>query len=76
MARTQSVTLVKPAVMAALNAVEHRVRPMPCRQCGGELLARCPVCAARFSSAFAVDCEACGAPLRPPEQIGVPIRRR
>jgi rRNA maturation endonuclease Nob1 len=46
-----------------------------CPQCGGELRARCPACAARFSSAFAVDCEACGGPLRPREQFGVPIRR-
>jgi len=37
--------------------------------------ARCPECDARFSSAFAVECEACGAELRPPEQFGVKIRR-
>jgi predicted RNA-binding Zn-ribbon protein involved in translation (DUF1610 family) len=36
---------------------------------------RCPECGARFSSAFAVDCEACGAQLRPNEQFGAPIRR-
>jgi predicted nucleic acid-binding Zn ribbon protein len=46
-----------------------------CPQCGGELRARCPSCGARFSSAFAVDCETCGAALRSPEQFGVPIRR-
>jgi predicted nucleic acid-binding Zn ribbon protein len=46
-----------------------------CPQCNGELRSRCPACDARFSSAFAVDCEACGAPLRPPNQFGVPIRR-
>ena len=46
-----------------------------CPQCGGELRARCPACDARFSSAFAVDCEACGAPLRSPEQFGVRIRK-
>lgn len=49
--------------------------PTECTQCGGEIRSRCPACAARFSSAFAVDCEACGAALRPNEQFGVPIRR-
>ena len=46
-----------------------------CPQCGGELRTRCPECGARFSSAFAVDCEACGSALRPPELYGVPIRK-
>ena len=46
-----------------------------CPQCGRELRARCPACGARFSSAFAVDCEACGGPLRPPEHFGVRIRK-
>src|SRR6185295_2945356 len=32
--------------------------PTACPQCGGELRSRCPACGARFSSAFAVDCEA------------------
>ena len=49
--------------------------PPECPQCGGELRAHCPSCDARFSSAFAVECEACGAQLRPPEQFGVPIRK-
>ena len=49
--------------------------PAACPQCGGELRARCPECTARFSSAFAVECEACGAALRPAEQFGVPIRK-
>jgi ribosomal protein S27E len=49
--------------------------PGMCPQCAGELRARCPECNARFSSAFAVECEACGAELRPPEQFGVKIRR-
>jgi hypothetical protein len=40
------------------------------------MLRRCPACAAPFSSAFAVDCESCGAPLREPELFGVAIRRR
>ena len=53
---------------------EHELSPT-CPQCGGELRARCPECEARFSSAFAVDCEACGAALRPREQFGVPIRK-
>ena len=49
--------------------------PTECPQCGGEMRHRCPSCDARFSSAFAVDCEACGAALRPDEQFGVKIRR-
>ena len=49
--------------------------PSACPQCGGELRARCPDCGTRFSSAFAVECEACGAALRAPEQFGVPIRK-
>ena len=46
-----------------------------CPHCGGELRARCPACDARFSSAFAVECESCGQALRPREHFGVPIRR-
>jgi hypothetical protein len=49
--------------------------PSTCPQCGGELRSACPTCGARISSAFAVDCEACGDPLRPPELFGVSIRR-
>jgi hypothetical protein len=49
--------------------------PKRCAQCAGEMRWRCPACEARFSSAFAVDCETCGAALRPREQFGVPIRR-
>ncbi len=49
--------------------------PAACPQCGGEMRARCPGCGARFSSAFAVECEACGTALRPAEQFGVRIRR-
>jgi predicted RNA-binding Zn-ribbon protein involved in translation (DUF1610 family) len=49
--------------------------PAACPACGGELLARCPACDARFSSAFAVKCEACGAALRPEQQFGIPIRK-
>ena len=49
--------------------------PAACPQCEGELRVRCPECGARFSSAFAVECEACGAALRPPELMGMPIRK-
>ena len=49
--------------------------PQTCPQCAGEMRSRCPACAARFSSAFAVECESCGAALRAAEQFGVPIRR-
>jgi ribosomal protein S27E len=49
--------------------------PTECPQCAGELRARCPACGARFSSAFAVDCEACGEALRPDAQFGVRIRK-
>ena len=53
---------------------EHEL-PAACPQCEGEMRSRCPACAARFSSAFAVECEACGEPLRAAEQFGVPIRK-
>jgi predicted RNA-binding Zn-ribbon protein involved in translation (DUF1610 family) len=49
--------------------------PLVCPQCAGEMRWRCPACHARFSSAFAVECEACGGALRPPELLGVPIRK-
>ena len=47
-----------------------------CPACGGELRSRCEACGERIRSAFAVDCEGCGAALRPAEAFGVPIRRR
>ena len=50
--------------------------PSACPACGGAMRHRCPACEARFSSVFAVECEACGAALREPTQFGVPIRRR
>ena len=50
--------------------------PAACSDCGGEMRSHCPACSARFSSAFAVECEACGGPLRPSELGGVPIRKR
>ena len=49
--------------------------PETCPSCGGELRSRCPACGARFSSAFAVDCEACGSELRPRELFGTQIRK-
>jgi predicted nucleic acid-binding Zn-ribbon protein len=50
--------------------------PSACPACQGEMRTRCPDCGSRFSSVFAVDCEACGAELRPREALGVPIRRK
>jgi predicted nucleic acid-binding Zn ribbon protein len=47
-----------------------------CGQCGGVMLRRCPACDAPFASAFAIECERCGAPLRERELFGTPIRRR
>ena len=49
--------------------------PEQCPECGGTMLRRCPSCDAPFSSVFAVECEQCGAELRPNEQFGAPIRR-
>jgi ribosomal protein S27E len=49
--------------------------PASCPLCGGALLTRCPSCSARLVSAFAVDCDACGSPLRASELAGMRIRR-
>ena len=49
--------------------------PSACPSCDGEMRSRCPSCDARFSSAFAVECEACGAELRPRELFGTRIRK-
>jgi hypothetical protein len=49
--------------------------PQECPQCAGEMRSRCPECTARFSSVFAVVCEACGAELRPADAFGGPIRK-
>jgi hypothetical protein len=46
-----------------------------CPHCGGETRHRCPACKAPIPSAFAVECEECGAAIRPPEVLGVPIRK-
>jgi predicted RNA-binding Zn-ribbon protein involved in translation (DUF1610 family) len=54
--------------------LEHEV-PETCPACGGEMLRRCRACSAPFASAFAVECEVCGEPLRPAELFGTPIRR-
>jgi predicted nucleic acid-binding Zn ribbon protein len=49
--------------------------PGACPQCGGELRHRCPHCAAPIASAFAVECEECGAAVRPSELFGTAIRK-
>jgi hypothetical protein len=49
--------------------------PEACPGCAGEMRSRCPSCNARFTSAFTVDCEACGEAIRPHELFGTPIRR-
>jgi hypothetical protein len=49
--------------------------PAACPQCGGELRVRCARCEARIPSVFAVECEECGAALRPAEQFGTAIRK-
>jgi hypothetical protein len=54
----------------------EREVPEECEQCRGRLLRRCPACNAPFSSAFAVECELCGAELRPAELFGTRIRKR
>jgi hypothetical protein len=46
-----------------------------CPQCGGELRHRCPNCSAPIPSAFAVECEECGEPVRMSELFGTQIRR-
>ena len=53
----------------------ERELPARCPQCAAELRSRCPGCGARFASVFAVECEACGTPLRPAEQLGLRIRK-
>jgi hypothetical protein len=54
--------------------LEHEV-PATCPACGGEMLRRCRACNEPFASAFAVECERCGEPLRQPELFGTRIRR-
>jgi hypothetical protein len=50
--------------------------PDKCPDCAGSMRSRCPACNSRFSSAFAVECEACGEALRPGRVAGVRIRKQ
>lgn len=47
----------------------------PCELCGGQMLRRCAVCLAPLVSIFQVECEGCGATLRPSVVNGLKIRR-
>jgi predicted RNA-binding Zn-ribbon protein involved in translation (DUF1610 family) len=49
--------------------------PAACPQCSGELRDRCAACDAPIASAFAVECEECGAPVRDAELFGSKIRK-
>jgi hypothetical protein len=49
--------------------------PQVCPQCAELVRSRCPACGERFPSAFQVECEACGAEVRPPALFGTPIRK-
>lgn len=53
----------------------ENVLPAGCPQCGRPLLQRCPECSARIASAFAIECEECGARLRADEGFGSRIRK-
>ena len=50
--------------------------PAECPQCAGELRSCCPACDAPIASAFAVECEECGAAVRERELFGGPIRKK
>ena len=52
--------------------IRRRIREVEVRQKGWH---ECPACAAPFPSAFAIECEECGAEIRPPEVLGVRIRK-
>jgi hypothetical protein len=54
----------------------ERELPASCPTCGGEMRSHCEACGARFSSVFAVACEACGAALRQGDAFGGPIRKQ
>jgi hypothetical protein len=49
--------------------------PAQCPQCRGEMRHRCRECASPIASAFAIECEECGAPIRERELFGTTIRR-
>jgi DNA-directed RNA polymerase subunit RPC12/RpoP len=49
--------------------------PAACPQCGGPIRFKCAACGARFASAFATACDACGERLRAEELFGTRIRR-
>jgi hypothetical protein len=49
--------------------------PAACPSCAGEVRHLCPVCGARFASAFLVECEECNAEVRPAELFGGLIRK-
>jgi predicted RNA-binding Zn-ribbon protein involved in translation (DUF1610 family) len=49
--------------------------PDLCPQCAAEVRRRCPSCRARFPSAFQVECEECGAEVRPGKLFGTQIRK-
>ena len=49
--------------------------PATCPSCEGEVRHLCPACGARFPSAFLVECEECGAEVRPRQLFGGPIRK-
>ena len=46
-----------------------------CPQCAGEMRSRCPACGERIAMMFSVECEECGAALRPAAQGGITIRK-
>jgi hypothetical protein len=49
--------------------------PATCPNCDNEVRHLCPSCGARFPSAFLVECEECGAEVRPNQLFGGPIRK-
>lgn len=49
--------------------------PEVCPQCTAEVRHLCPSCGARFPGAFLVECEECGAEVRPPLLFGNLIRK-
>lgn len=55
---------------------EESLLPTRCPFCEGEMRHRCPACDAQLPSAFQVECEECGAELRPNELFGGPIRKQ